>query len=165
MRQTTIAFVVATMGLAYAGPAKEKAWHDQADKDLKDNHVQVTKSCGHDVVASLDWSSGFKYDDWTVAGSPGSVCVQDVLDNVAYFCRSDDEAFKTAAKKIKTLTCHYKACDRLPGVDPTKKRAPENAPGIDYALTKDGTNLDKTFCEKSSTSTNWDSRWWLKEHL
>lgn len=156
--------MVAMSSLVFAGgaPQDEKAWHKQLDgyvngtgddangNNLREQHEKLTKQCGHDITVSFEWST-FDMKLWTSGYLTPAVCAgNDQLSDLASACA----AGSAKAKKIKTLTCHYKPCAKLP--DP-----PSGAPGsnlkateFQYKLGKKGAALDETFCENSSNMGN-----------
>lgn len=147
-----------SVGFAGGTPTNEKDWHKQIDgyvngtgedasgNSLRDQHKKVVDACGHDLEVKFDWA-GFDMKVWTTGYQTPSVCAgNDQLTDLASACTAGN----AKAKKIKTLTCHYKPCAKLP--DP-----PSGAPGSNlkateaqYKLTQKGTNVDETFCENTS---------------
>ena len=85
----------------------------------------------------------------------------EIIDALAYYCEAADlKSFKPAVSKVTKLVCHYKACAELP-------RLASNAdapPGFEYALSADGTTLDKSLCETAGRGMSHNNaRVWIKK--
>jgi hypothetical protein len=118
------------------------------ESSMKVHHESITKCLGHDIKVVFDWNS-FNRSDWTKTGGVGPYCVGDTLGDIASIC--DDQRlslYTPYLAKIKTITCRYKPDAQLP-----RDVAGDKAPGVEYKWTKDGTNLDTSFCEKSASFT------------
>ncbi len=149
---------MSSLALAGGTPTNEKDWHKQIEdfvngtgedasgNSLRDQHKKIVDACGHDLQVKFDWS-GFDMKQWTDSYHTAAVCAANMqLSDLASAC----EAGNAKAKKIKTLTCHYKACAKLP--DPPNSSPGSNlkATEAQYKLTNKGANLDETFCENVS---------------
>lgn len=152
--------VVTASSLALAGgtPTNEKDWHKQIEgfvngtgedasgNSLRDQHKKIVDACGHDLAITFDWS-GFDMKQWTNGYQTPAVCAANSqLSDLASAC----EAGNAKAKKIKTLTCHYKACSKLPDPPSGGPGSRTKATEAQYKLTKKGAQVDETFCENVS---------------
>ena len=162
-----VAFGVGLTTAAIADvPAKEKDWRkhledyangtagDRSGNTLADDHKEVTAKCGHDIKVSFEWST-FHMDTWDHPnlGSPAVCAGNNQLEELSSACEGSSgfgPSQAAAVKKIKTITCHYKACAKLPDPVSGAKGSNLQATEFQYKLTKKGSNLDETFCENSA---------------
>jgi hypothetical protein len=130
---------------------------------VKAQEEALARNCGHTVPLKIDWT-GFHYADWStqpVAYRPSVVdwCGYETLVAMTDLCRNSDyEAKKPALAAIKLITCHYKPCAKLlrstpPNITLDKGSGPlpqsDKPPGREFSLSKDGTTIAVSFCEKS----------------
>jgi hypothetical protein len=129
---------------------------------IADLHRELAKVCGHDVQVKWDWAS---FDGHTFDMAPtgvGRMCTDDTLNTIRYYCASAERAqYRKTAVAITSVTCRYKACTELPPSSWTRDDGVLD-PGYEYAYTNNGTNLDKSFCEKTSFAGTWDLDRWFK---
>ena len=166
-----LAILLVTSTVVRAGhpSGKEKDWRtaeeayangkaDNADGyNLKDKHDKVAGACGHDIAVKFDWGS-IDMATWIERNSnahatPAGTCAaNDQLTDLADGCADSffSEHQHKVAKKIKTITCHYKSCAKLPDPPSGAKGSNLKATEFQYKLTKGGTNLDNTFCENTA---------------
>jgi hypothetical protein len=174
IRMITFTFTMMFASNSFAGSAKEKTKQKAAEdfangrtdclvgsESCKGVHRQLLESCGHDIKVTFDWDS---YKNPALPAKIGDDasnvaywCIQEFLGDVAYTCTLSAD-YKAAIAKVKTLTFHYKNCKDLPLANP---EYPAGGPGYEYSLSKDGTTLNKSWCEKSFTYSGRGPREWL----
>jgi hypothetical protein len=176
MRKFLITSLLVLVSLpAFAG-AKRTKWKNEVEKaNLADaRHKQVMEVCGHDVKVKIDWPS-FNLDDWAYTpkgdGSSGYTwtadeflthCADSTFRAIYDFCKDEDmKDYKLAAQKIKTITCHFKACKSLPPRDTDNPKIP----GFEYKLSKDKSNFDVSFCKESQVYEGLPTAMWPKKYL
>jgi hypothetical protein len=154
--------------ITHPGPAWARASDDYANGlgtegdgerwDTAFTHKDVEKAFGHHIHVAWDWPS-FEGHDFkgTTPQAPGRMCVGEVLFRIAVMCGNEQSA---SVRPINTVTCRYKACTELPPLAWTRNDGILD-PGYEYALTSNGTNLDVTFCDKSSTTGTFDLYVWI----
>ena len=167
MKLSWVIVVMAVSSVALAD--SEQDWHkkmeayfngtgdDTFGNNLSEQHKKLADQCGHPLEVKIEWK-GFDMKTWTSTYTNLSVCAgnRQIVD-IAEACASDSPlsaSQRAKVKKIKTLTCHYKPCTKLPDPPSGGKGSNAKATEFQYKLTKKGTNLDETFCENSANMGN-----------
>jgi len=161
---------VLDVGNSHPGPAWAKASDDYANGlgtdgdgeqwDTAVTHKNIEKACGHHIHVAWDWPSFQDHDfKGKTLQSPGRMCVGEVLFRIAVMCGNERSA---SVRPINTVTCRYKACTELPPSAWTRNDGILD-PGYEYALTSNGTNLDVSFCDQSSTTGTFDLYRWIAD--
>jgi hypothetical protein len=166
MTNTSIVILLVA-ATAHADTAAEREWHKLAEEavngrgagtangalgQFKQLHDVVTDYCGHDIKVLFDWKR-FKLNDWTTAthnvehvGPVEGFCVNNILDAIQMACR--DKKVKPTFANVKTVTCHYKPDAEMQRCSKLKDEV--NA-GVEHKWSADGTNIDVTFTQHSTT--------------
>jgi hypothetical protein len=172
MKRAVVAGASMISAVVLAGPAQEKAWKAVMEESTKkaSENASVKANCGHPIKVKADWT-GFPFDKF--AGKPEGprwCSSSEIIDAVSYDCDAsgaENVGYKEGAKKITKLTCHYKACEKLPSsFRPELPRKPDDKnPGTQYKLSADGHKLEMWDCEDSSVFGDRDGRWALRQLL